>query len=221
MWTHKKSWIRYALLALVLLLITQLARETSNSRRNVYSISCENKAFYLFSLIKGYENSTGRALSVVMQDESGSSVHSWRTAVFADTNREFANQYDFTKPWNWKNNLEIAISEGGLFSCVNNSSSSQITNYVAITDHKTGRTSLCSGGIYPEKKGDYIVIIEFPNSNIVWTEPRDVDISELKNLIPGNDTGGIAVLFSSGRTDRLSVDEIVKLSTRNDLISRE
>ncbi len=62
-----------------------------------------------------------------------------------------------------------------------------------------------------------VLLIEYPNSDILWTEPRDLDIKDLDKLAPGADEHGLGVLFADGHFERLSLPELRWLLTHSPL----
>ncbi|MDG3003074.1 hypothetical protein PZE19_04785 [Paludisphaera sp. Pla2] len=134
-------------------------------------------------------------------------MHSWRAVVWAYGSPEFAARYDFSEPWNSPANLAAAQPVPVDLWCHNSQNSPACsTNYAAILDGD--RCSLDSAGQGgPNKRR--IVIVEVPDSTILWTEPRDVTLEEIARFPPPHDPGGLAAVFSDGSYRRLSIQEIL------------
>ncbi len=130
-----------------------------------------------------------------------------------------ANDYDFSLPWNAPRNRPLSREVPDEFVCDNNQyRSARFTNYVAWVDH--GVSSLERASAIPRNSpqaAEFILILEYPNSDILWTEPRDLDIKDLDKLAPGADPHGLGVLFADGHFERLPLPKLRRRLTHSPL----
>jgi len=157
----------------------------------------------------------GRYPPTVTFGPDGKPMHSWRTQVFRELGAPGCS-YDFTQPWDSPANLAVASRAYKTYNCPNNQSDSgPLTNYVAIIDRSL--SSLDRANKVPRgspDSADLVLLIEYPNSDILWTEPRDLDVTELDKLADGNDPRGLGVLFADGGFRRMPRAEVLKLFRR-------
>ena len=158
----------------------------------------------------------GRYPSAVIRGPDGKPMHSWRAQLdfvridYADV------PYSLIVPWDHPSNRPAGASVPRILVCENNQvRPGQFTNYVAVTDHGVStfdRANTMSK--YSIAATQQALIIEYPNSDIFWTEPRDLDVTELHKLAEGNDPQGLCVLFADGRNRRMPRADVLKLFGR-------
>ena len=111
------------------------------------------------------------------QPKANGPIHSWRVLLLPhiDADKKLYSKYDFSEPWNSKNNLAVAKSvgwEAHLFSINEDMNDGDITNYLAIGDgddwpfHKPLKARLITAG------KDRFLLVEDPDSEIRWMEPK-------------------------------------------------
>ena len=147
----------------------------------------------------------------------GKPMYGWRAQVHREAaGSYFGIGYDFAQPWNCAGNLKAARVGWRMFNCPNNQTEAgPMTNFVAVIDRGVSTLALASAippGFPAEAK--QVLVIEYPNSDILWTEPRDLDVTELAKLADGNDSKGLGVLFADGKFRRIPRAEVLKLFGR-------
>lgn len=108
------------------------------------------------------------------QTVPGGPMHSWRVLLVPHTARGFVERYagyDFSQVWNSSNNLH-ALGGMPYFSYFKMDGGGDIANYLAIGD----------GDEWPSKKPlrsrmvikgkDRFLLVEYPDSDIHWMEPK-------------------------------------------------
>ena len=123
-------------------------------------------------------------------NEGGEKLHSWRSLVlpFAEEYR-LANKINYNLSWDSKENKELLAGADiqhydspcrnlrmkGLSCCT----------YLAIVDEQsawpTGKPRLQKD--FTDSPSETIILIENPDSDIVWQEPRDLTLDEAVNLL--------------------------------------
>ena len=99
--------------------------------------------------------------------------------------------YRFDERWNSPNNQKLEETIFQAFACPSDSNSLGLerTNIVAVVGEKTlwSRKGTRDLGNYWEKYPDKILLIELPDSDIHWMEPRDITFDEAMALFSAPD----------------------------------
>ena len=115
-----------------------------------------------------------------VKDEQGRPLLSWRAlAVNLVYNYDFGSRVDFSQPWDSPANLRIFDSlDTGYLQCpASKDTQPGITHYVAVTG--PGTLWEDQGGTERSESDKRILVIEWPESDIHWAEPRDITLDEL------------------------------------------
>ncbi len=162
-------------------------------------------------------------------DPSGKPLHSWRVAVepWLMESTGFHRAFDFSLPWNNPKNLKASLPHGRYFSCpsAGNPAGSGFTNYVMVVGNQRSARSgqKYSSDNYPNA----IIVVEIANSDIHWTEPRDLNFDEMsftindksKPSISSHHVHGAMVLHADGRVrfldESTDPEELRRLLTEN------
>ncbi|HVJ85085.1 MAG TPA: DUF1559 domain-containing protein [Caulifigura sp.] len=118
--------------------------------------------------------------------ESGEPPRSWRVELlpFMDQG-DLRRRYDDQSPWDHPRNEPVAKSPPSLLTCPqnfnpNDSNGRGFTAYAAVTgEHAaTDRTSVTPWKKISDGLASTILLMEACGQEIVWTEPRDVDLAK-------------------------------------------
>lgn len=146
-------------------------------------------------------------------DEDGKPMHSWRVLVleFVDdpVARQLYKQYDFSQPWNSPGNLALANQLPRVYRNPFRRDSNPTTSYMALTGPGTIFEGTKAAKIYDVLDGtsNTLLAVEVVNSKATWTEPKDLDYSEMPlsinatqngDCISSDQTDGAAVAFADG-----------------------
>ena len=185
-----------------------------SAREHARRMQCGNYLKQLTLALQNYHD-TFLALPRAEQRYAGTS-HSWRMAVlpFAQST-DIYGTYDFTLPWN--STFNRGLTNGrlrDLHRCPSDLSSHiDDTSYLVITDPSTafptGRT--ISFDDFIDGTANTAILTEVRNSNISWTEPRDLPLVELglwretshRPSLLGNHGAGTMVAFADGHVQYL------------------
>ncbi len=136
----------------------------------------ENNMRQLAAAVRMYEAEHG-PLPRVVYDEAGRPMHSWRVLILPQF-REFKlyKRYRFEEPWNSPHTLTVAEDMPPLSASPRpRSAAANATGYLAVFSSAEENGNV---GHLPLAETP-VMLVEFPNSEIFWTEPRDLPLSEL------------------------------------------
>lgn len=192
------------------LLLSALHGARSAARR----AACVNYLKQIGVALQNYHDVYGCFPSPCIADPNGKPMHSWRVAItpFIESST-FYTQYDFNKPWDSPANSALAHKWCATYGVYNCPSSNQprgagFTNYVMIV----GPTAAARAGEWrsldqiSDGPADTILIAELADSDIFWSEPRDLTLDEMslrindktKPSISSHHTHGAMVVVADG-----------------------
>lgn len=151
---------------------------------------CANNLRSIGLALLQYHDDFGCFPAPSIADQAGTPMHSWRVAIapYLDEPfcRTFREHYDFNEPWNSLANKKAAHVLDGAWNPYLCPSAGQprgaaFTNYVMVV----GATTACRTGEWMslDRVNDgsrhTILVAEIANSDILWTEPRDLSFDEM------------------------------------------
>jgi prepilin-type processing-associated H-X9-DG protein len=187
---------------------------------------CMNNLRQIWYLFPTLQNQAFRYPSMTVE---GDPALSWRTRIYTEVRQvedRVVNDagrspptFDRTKPWNDPANLALAREKFNLFVCPANfnptdDSQRYFTAYAAVTGPQTafpgGKALPIS--LFTDGTSNTIIYGEAAGLKIVWTEPRDIDISrepiginlrgsrrgESPGALSSYHAGGAVVVFADG-----------------------
>lgn len=161
-------------------------------------------------------------------DENGQPRTSWRTMILPFMEQKaLSDRYDFNVAWDDPRNEAVRQVQLPFYRSPRSETTPNGTNYVVVTS--SGGAALGGAGsstAFPGPQGrrisdlidgtaNTILVIEIRNSDIQWSEPRDIDFSSLStdpsapNSI--NTAAGILVLMGDGSARRLDPDTSLEI----------
>jgi hypothetical protein len=167
--------------------------------------------------MKQYHDDYGCFPPAYIADEDGRPIHSWRVLLlpYLSSSNVFAH-YNFDEPWDGPNNILLLGADSMNYRCAGDRrADTRFTSYVAITGSGTvfDRDKCCSLQEINDGPDNTVMLVELAESDILWTEPRDLGITEMgfqinksKQDVSSNHAGGANVLFCSGRVEFLTND---------------
>lgn len=173
--------VLFALLFRVLFPALQAAREAARQSQCIVNVKMIGLA------LANYRDVYGCFPPPYTADANGKPMHSWRVLITPYLESSpFYMQYDFNKPWNSPANYALTQAWGGRGSWHGCPSANQppgagFTNYVMIV-----------GPTNAAKAGDTILIAEIADSDIFWSEPRDLTLDEMSLRINDKSKPGIS-----------------------------
>jgi prepilin-type processing-associated H-X9-DG protein len=173
--------------------------------------TCVNNLKQIGFALRNYHEVYGCFPSPYIPDAKGKPMHSWRAVIVPYLEAgSFWPMYDLTQPWDSPANLGLARSFP--FSCYVCASAKQpsrsgFTNYVMIV----GAAAAMRGGEWTSLDDiadapHTVIIAEIADSDIFWSEPRDLSFDEMsfqindksKPSISSHHSHGAMVLFADG-----------------------
>ena len=151
--------------------------------------------------------SNGIPPAAAVLSEKGEALLSWRVSLLPYLNqRALFDQFDLKSAWDSETNRSLGeIVVPGFQSDRCQRKTPNCTNWVAVLGAKTViRENRASRNEYARVKNQ-IAFIELPDSDIPWTQPRDVTIAEAVQLIRNSgEMGGLFCGLGNGGVIRLS-----------------
>jgi hypothetical protein len=164
--------------------------------------ACQDNLKKLVLAIHNYEAAKGTLPPAYVLGKDGKPWHSWRVLILPYLDRkDLYDQYHFDEPWNGPQNIQLVDQMPEIFGCpADDTRHKGRTSYLAIVGSQTAWPGPQSTTLEELTSADgtanTTMLIETTNSDIPWTEPRDITMSE---LFPDDDS--ISPRFSSKHDD--------------------
>lgn len=170
------------------LVINAVSEARKSARKNL----CRAHLRHIGLSLADYHRQYGSLPPAYVTDPKGTPTHSWRTLIspyiFYNLEVDYFSQLDLGKPWNDAANEEILKKYVGTGQCPSDERlGSDMTHYVAVVGEGTlwpGATSekLPESSVAIGKKPvnalkeklPRILVVDWPDSDVKWTEPRDI-----------------------------------------------
>jgi hypothetical protein len=211
----RRQW-RYSLggvgvgLAYALLLLPTVHINLGPSKR----ARCGNNIRQLTLALHNYHDVHGSFPPAYVVDDDGKPLYSWRVLVLPYLEqKQLYDQFRLDEPWDSPHNLPLAQQMPRCFACptCNPGAKRPVTSYVAITGEETAWPGGAARTLddFTDGSSRTILLVEWPESDIVWTEPRDLPLADVGSkwrhpdpaLVAGKHRhrGGVFVGMADGR----------------------
>jgi hypothetical protein len=183
-----RTWILWTLFGMVVVSfllspVVDAAREAS--RR----IACKNQLRQIALALQWYHQANGCFPPAYIADKNGKPMHSWRVLILPYMEAQALYKlYNFNEPWDGPNNKKLLASRPPVYVCPSDMDAytrkATCTSYVAVV----GSNAAWSGKEPKKLTGDLsqtIMLVESCDSDIQWTEPKDVSLDALLAGSPG------------------------------------
>jgi hypothetical protein len=212
----------------VLLLLPAISATREAARRN----QCGNQLRQIGLAMMEYEGQYGTFPPAYIADENGTPMHSWRVLLLPYLEeRTLYDRYNFDEPWNSPANLELATRlPPYIYRCPSASAgSTDQTHYMVVSGPQMafeGDRALRIES-FLDGTSKTILVVENTQSTVTWTEPVDLDATQMTFQINGGPgeigsehAGGVAMaVFADNHVEPLSEDlspeEVRAMCTRN------
>lgn len=173
---------------------------------------CMHNLKYIGLALHQYHDIHGTLPPAYVVDDEGRPLYSWRVLLLPYLEQEpLYAQFHLDEPWDSPHNLALAKQMPRLFACPLHprTPGRTITPYVAIVHEDSlwpGETALTLQDV-TDGPGNTLAVVEWPESDIVWTEPRDLTRKTLSKwwhpdakTLAGKHRhpGGVNVVMASG-----------------------
>jgi hypothetical protein len=153
-----------------------------------------------------------------LADREGKLMHSWRVLILPQLDRDFVynlpqldrdfvyKQYNFAEPWDGPKNIGLSATCPRMYTCLADPAhrwrNSAETSYVAVVGANTAWTNMSNrvpAVNMASHRSTSVILIELPDSGIIWTEPRDFSLDSLGGREA--DPAALTVKSDHGRLD--------------------
>jgi hypothetical protein len=199
---------RWLLLLFVTICTCTLSGVTYFVWRTNVEKSCRTHLKYFSDGMLGAVIATGHLPLAYVMDSNGRRMHSWRSFTYMDVDlHEHSgnpDRYKFNEPWDGPENTRFRNETGYFeyYSCPFCANGSRNATYLCVVGaalwpvpqkrHDDWNLPLSfyrkEGGVLPSR-GKAILLVEAVESDIPWTKPEDISLSELASLLR-EDPGG-------------------------------
>jgi hypothetical protein len=149
---------------------------------------CASNMRQLAIALKAYEAKHGSYTPAYVTDANGKPMHSWRVLLLPFLGEDaLYRQYHFDEPWNSPNNMQVASAAAHHFRCPLAAGGKQalVTQFVALIGPETMWPGAQGRKLDEVTDGPAatLLLVEWPESDIVWTEPRDLPVEWLPEVL--------------------------------------
>jgi hypothetical protein len=176
---------RFPVLSLVVILICLvLVGEPiflTMERHDVRQAICRSNMHTIAQALIGYHSMFKCFPPAYMADSQGKPMHSWRVLILPFLDRpDLYGMYKFNEPWDGRGNGKLGALK--VFVCPSDRSADpNHINYFAVVGPQTvwpGNES-CALDEIKDGTADTIMLVETANSDIQWSEPRDLTLEDV------------------------------------------
>ncbi len=208
-------WLACAVVISFLALVAIIVHSAMEDRN---ATVCRSRIAHIKGALDVYSITHGCLPPAYVTDEQGNRLHSWRALLMYPGGFLYdgPGEYDQTEPWDGPNNRRLLDDPfGEWFACPSDTQSQRLkrTSYVAVIGERTlwpGDKPLYFANLPPSAYSK-ILVIEIPDTDIPWMEPRDISIDEALALFsaPGGlrdsrHPGGLHYVLLGGTTALIS-----------------
>lgn len=137
--------------------------------------------------LHNYHDTYGSFPPAYVADEHGQPMHSWRVLLLPWLDeKKLYESYHFDEPWNSEANRSLTERTPAPFACPSTHRHERYgrTSYMAIVGRDTLWPGTTSRQIADVTDGidSTLAVIEVPDRDVLWTEPRDITFDDAVNL---------------------------------------
>lgn len=197
-------------------------------------MQCSHNLKQLMLALHNYHDVHHQLPPAVVKDQSGKPLYSWRVLLLPYLEQEpLYRQFHLDEPWDSPHNSKLARQLTNVFSCpgeITRREKTSLTNYVAIVGDETlWPDRAITWGDVTDGTSATLAIVEWAESDIVWSEPRDLAMDKIspwwnttktKRQGVHRHSGGVHVAWGDGRISHLqphglSAPDLRAILTRN------
>ena len=157
----------------------------SSPRKAGPRAACANRMRQLALALQNYYATNGSFPPAYIVGKNGKPMHSWRVLIlpYLDEKALF-KEYDLAEPWDGPNNRKLLAKRPEVFACpsdpIAGKPDATMTSYLAVVG-----PNMAWAGEKPRRANEFsslshsIMLVEVANSEIEWTEPRDLSLNTL------------------------------------------
>ena len=125
-------------------------------------------------MLQIYHDQHGAFPPTKYQRKAGEPVHSWRVLLLPHSSRghtEYYSNYDFSQPWNSTNNLQV-LAQVPYARPYRMGDDGDTTHFITIGEGEEWPTRKPLRSLLVIKGKDRFLLVEYPDSDIHWMEPK-------------------------------------------------
>lgn len=147
---------------------------------------CRNHLKMIGLALHSYHDHYGSFPPAVVRDSEERPLYSWRVLILPWIGEEaLYESFRLDEPWDSPHNRNLVLQKPDCFRCPTAEPRgiiTSLTRYVAIVGDDTiwpkqGATTLED---ITDGSSQTLLVVEWPESDIVWSEPRDLDVANLR-----------------------------------------
>jgi prepilin-type processing-associated H-X9-DG protein len=183
-------------------LIALFGRAILDAKTSARRAQCTNNLKQIGLALHNYHSANDCFPPAYIADASGKPIHSWRLLImpFIESSPTY-NAYNFNEPWNGPGNTTVTNMSLNFYLCPNHRDPpSRFASYVALVGPGTAFPGAGTSKISDVRDGpsNTIMVVEITDSDIGWTEPRDLDATQAAMTINGAKHPGISSMDGPG-----------------------
>jgi hypothetical protein len=172
---------------------------------------CRDNLRKIAAAMRAYHDEHGHFPPAHVADDKGRPRHSWRVLLLPYVGEQaLYDQYQFDEPWNSRHNQTLIKSVPNVYACPDGADSEfGETSYVVICGNGMlfDKDQVRSIASITDRPANTLLVVEVDNSAISWSEPRDLDASEVSWNI-NRDRRGIGSAHAEGGANVAMADGI-------------
>ena len=159
-------------------------------RQEVTQSTCQAHIEFIADALRSYHRQFDSFPPAAIKNENGTALHSWRVLLLTELGYQgLQEKYDFKQPWDSAHNIALSAQCPRQFLCPLDVSSSVVgeTSYLLLVGPET---------LFPYDQatairdltniaGDRIMLVERADSGILWIEPGDLEIENMRFQVNG------------------------------------
>jgi hypothetical protein len=191
---RESRWTRSIRIAAVLLglsaLVALVLPAVNAAREAARGVQCENHLRQIGIAVRNYGDTFGCHPPPCTYDKSGRPLHSWRSLI-KEFMSSIPDKCNYNEPWDSPSNRELLADRrlAYIYQCPADQTAyapdSTATSYVAIVGKRAkwrfGKAESTDQKLH-NQAADAFLVIEMHDSEIQWTEPKDIDFDDVPAL---------------------------------------
>jgi hypothetical protein len=205
---RRRRWLQSSLLSAfvvtaIALVAGTLVSAVRSARDTANRITCQGRRIQMIGMaLQQYHGRFGCFPPAYVADRNGQPMHSWRVLILPYLEcHDLYSRYDFAEPWDGPKNRLLRTEMPDVYRCpCYRGQKASATNYVAVVDPTTawpGDRALAVSEI-ADGTSHTVLLVEIDDSDITWTEPRDMSLAQATDGVNVDRQHGISSNHADG-----------------------
>ena len=179
-----------AFVAVLALLMWIMGPAISGGTATAQQSACQSNLKQIGLALDQYHQRFNSYPPAYVVDANGKRMHSWRVLILPFLGEQgLYAQYDMTQPWDSPNNIAVARRMPAVYGCPSDISADENseTSYLVVIGKGTAfpGSKAVKKTQFTDSLGSTVLVVESHASGIGWSEPKDLDASQMLFLING------------------------------------